>query len=111
MNSYPRRSVGCLVPKDPAKRSHWLDELVASIINKTDHPANLPLKEQILAEKIHNFNHYASFHPPLPHHMAEERAKLERQAWRDYYATHHTEYDHYRGHSPTRRHGGIWTGD
>ncbi|MBD2811884.1 hypothetical protein ID853_13545 [Xenorhabdus sp. Vera] len=107
MNSYPRRSVGCLVPNDPAERKKWIDELVASIINKTDHPANLPLKEQVLAEKIHNFNHYAAFHPPLPQHMAAQRAKQEQQVWE----THYIEHDFYRGDSPHRRHGGIWTGD
>ncbi|MDE1484691.1 hypothetical protein [Xenorhabdus bovienii] len=111
MNGYPRRSTGCFVPKDPKEKRRYLKELVAAITNQTPHPADLPLKEQMLAEQINNFNHYASFHPPLPHHMAVERAKLERQAWRDYWATYHTEYDHYRGHSPTRRHGGIWTGD
>ncbi|MCG3462705.1 hypothetical protein L7G72_12730 [Xenorhabdus bovienii] len=112
MNAYPRRSTGCFVPKDPIEQERYLRELVAAITNQTPHPADLPLKEQMLAEKINNFNHYASLKPPLPQHMAQQRTEQERQAWRDYYATHHIEYyDHYRGHSPTRRDGGIWTGD
>ncbi|MGJ0580582.1 hypothetical protein ACR71G_21670 [Xenorhabdus bovienii] len=111
MNGYPRRSTGCFVPKDPIEQERYLRELVAAITNQTPHPADLPLKEQMLAEKINNFNHYASLKPPLPQHMAEQRTEQKRQAWRDYWATYHTEHDFYRGDSPTRRHGGIWTGD
>ncbi|BET96489.1 hypothetical protein [Xenorhabdus taiwanensis] len=112
MNGYYRRSTGCYVPKDPTERQQYLRELVAAITSNTSHPAVLPIAEQVKAERIRNINHYAALnHPPLPQHMAEQRAEQERQAWRNYHATHHTEHDFYRGDSPNRRHGGIWTGD
>ncbi|MDC9599007.1 hypothetical protein [Xenorhabdus anantnagensis] len=111
MNLYPRRSTGRFVPKDPAERQQYLRELVAAITSHTAHPAMMTATERVNAEWIWNINHLAAFNPPLPQHMAEQRDEQERQAWRDYYENHHTEYDHYRGYSPTRRDGGIWTGD
>lgn len=112
MNGYYRRSTGCYVPKDPIERQQYLRELVAAITTKTPHPAVMTITERVIAERIWNINHQAAFNPPLPPHMAEQCAKQERQAWRDYWATHHREeHDHYRGDSPHRRQGGIWTGD
>ncbi|PHM68851.1 hypothetical protein [Xenorhabdus kozodoii] len=111
MNGYPRRSTGCYVPKDPAERQQYLGELVAAITTKTPHPAVMTITERVIAERIWNISYRTAFNPPLPQHMAEQRTKQEQQAWRDYYATHHTERDHYRGDSPNRHRGGIWTGD
>ncbi|WP_340618746.1 hypothetical protein [Xenorhabdus entomophaga] len=111
MNGYHRRSTGCYVPKDPAERQQYLRELVAAITTNSHHPAIMSAQERVIAERIWNINHRAAFNPPLPQHMAEQRAEQRRQAWRDYRATHHTEHDFYRGDSPSRRHGGIWTGD
>ncbi|MBD1229472.1 hypothetical protein [Xenorhabdus griffiniae] len=111
MNGYYRRSTGCYVPKDPIERQQYLRELVAAVTTKTPHPAIMTIAERVTAEQIWNINHQAAFNPPLPPHMAEQRAERERQAWRDYYKTHHTEHDFYRGDSPRRRQGGIWTGD
>lgn len=113
MTSNHWRSYGCFVPKDPIEKKRYLKELVfATMINNTPHPASKKLSERVREERAGQANHEAALnHPPLPQHMAEQRTEQERQAWRDYYATHHIEYDHYKGHSPTRRHGGIWTGD
>ncbi|MBI6550696.1 hypothetical protein [Xenorhabdus lircayensis] len=111
MNSYPRRSTGCFVPKDPIEQQRYLKELVAAINSHTPHPAMMASTERVIAEQIWNINHRTAFNPPLPQHMAEQRTEQQRQAWRDYWATHRTERDFYRGDSPNRHHGGIWTGD
>ncbi|MDC9591550.1 hypothetical protein PSI23_20265 [Xenorhabdus sp. XENO-10] len=111
MSLYPRRSTGCYVPTDPAERQQYLRELVAAITSNAPHPAMMTATERVNAERLWNINYRATFNPPLPQHMAEQRTEQERQAWRDYHSTHHTEHDHYRGDSPHRSHGGIWTGD
>jgi hypothetical protein len=100
------------VPSNPKEREKYLTELVLSLINKTPHPAITKMSESVHNERIGQLNHKASFHPPLPPKMETERAEQRRQGWRDYWATHQRdEPDHYRGDSPRRRHGGIWTGD
>ncbi|MBD2815959.1 hypothetical protein ID850_14565 [Xenorhabdus sp. Flor] len=106
------RSPGPYVPKDPKKQEQYLKELVfAVMINNTPHPASKKMSERVNKERIGKINHKAAFHPPLPPHMEAQRAEQKRQAWHDYRATHRKEYDHYRGDSPNRRQGGIWTGD
>ncbi|MBC8946915.1 hypothetical protein [Xenorhabdus indica] len=105
------RSPRCYVPKDPVERWQYLRELVAASKSDTPHPAISTLPERVHNECIGQLNHQIAVNPPLPRHMAEQRAEQERQAWRDYWATHQREHDHYRGDSPRRHHGGIWTGD
>ncbi|PHM65502.1 hypothetical protein [Xenorhabdus sp. KJ12.1] len=111
MNTYPRRSPGCFVPKDPKERERYLNELVAAISNKTPHPAIMSAKERVLAERLFNINYKSSFNPPLPQHMQEQRDEEIRQGWREYWSKNSKEHDHYRGESPRRHNGGIWTGD
>ncbi|MCT8350068.1 hypothetical protein LGZ99_23440 [Photorhabdus temperata] len=87
-------------------------EAVREIINGKPHPNVFKLSNMAIAEKLWNANLDAALnHPPLPNYLINERENQRALEWREYFKTNKREYDFCRGDNPTRRHGGIWTGD
>ncbi|OCQ53605.1 hypothetical protein Ppb6_01231 [Photorhabdus australis subsp. thailandensis] len=85
---------------------------VREIINGKPHPNVFKLSNMAIAEKLWNANLDAALnHPPLHSDLINKREAHKALEWREYFKTHKREYDHYRGDNPTRRHGGIFTGD